>query len=395
MYSVRAFIYRERILLLLLFIVLLNPFYYGYRIAILFFFLVLFQSKKYLTLIDKNVAYLFLFAASYEILAAMRIDAINTTLVSFLPNIFIPALLYLAGKRITSKYSSSDIRIFFLFFIAFSFSIVPIVSILFQIIQDGMSVGNRSMYLLWDKNVDIAATGLGSYFTINMGTFALINIKKKTKLQKRINFGIILLFILSLVCVVRLGNRTQLAIALISFILAFYINFYRQSTLRNILMICFVGIAAYYIYNLFNINSTLLNFYQDRLNDSEYGISSAGGRSERWIGSFNAIFTDPSGWEFARFGYAHNLWLDVARVSGIIPLLIILLFTISSIKIVFRTFRLLKDDLFLRTYIFCTFLSIILVFNVEPVLDGLYLLFLFFCLFVGFLSGIIKRKVDK
>ena len=147
---------------------------------------------------------------------------------------------------------------------------------------------------------------------------------------------------------------------------------------------------TFYLINNFNENADVIKFYADRLNDDEMAVGKAGGRTERWIGGLESIITDPFGWEFSRFGYAHNLWLDVARVAGVIPLTILLFFTVSSIKIWIKSLRILRNDLFLRSYVFIYFISIILLFNVEPIMEGMYLLFLLFCMFIGFLYGMKK-----
>ena len=170
MNNTSIFIKKEFILLMILFIVFINPFFYGYRIAMMFFVFMLFKVKYFLSNVDKNALYLFLFSFSYEILAALRLDALNTSLVPMLPNIFVPSLLYLIGKYISNNYEGDQGRIFFLFFLSTIFSIIPLFSILLQIQENGFMEGTRSLYIIWDKNFEISATGLGSYFALNMAS---------------------------------------------------------------------------------------------------------------------------------------------------------------------------------------------------------------------------------
>lgn len=397
---ITKFIKKEIVLLLLLIIMLINPFFYGYRVAILFVLVLFFQFERTLKLLDKNVLYLFLFGALYHFIATYRTDAINTSLLSFLPDVFLPAVMYLVGKGVSSKYQSADIRTFFLFFIMLFFSIIPIISILEQVMADGF-VGIRALYLIWDKDALISATGLGAYFSINMAAIALLNAPKSNKLQKRISFLVILLFVLSLISVLRLGNRTQLVIAGAAIVLSYILNFKKMSNLSRALQFIIFGVVIGYVVYLFASQSELIYFYEDRLDQTENSIAGAGGRLERWQLALESIVTDPWGWNLSRFGYAHNLWLDVTRVSGIIALLPLVLFTVSSFKLFLKSLKRVKTKKFLSTFIFVFFISIGLMFFVEPIMEGMYLLFFVFCLFVGFLAGVasnngrIKLKLKK
>lgn len=388
---ITKFIVKEKFLLLLIFITFLNPFFYGYRIALLLFSLPFFSPKLFVEKIDKTLFVLFLFSCTYQIIGAFGTD-IDKSLISLLPDLFIPSLMYMSGKYISKNYKYNEIRIFFLLFLAISFSIIPIISILLQILQNGFSQGSRNLSLLWYKNTPIAATGLGGYLALNMGFIWVINEKKTTIFQKRISSCMILLFILSLVCIVRLGDRTELGIAFFSLIFSYTLNIRKSSLLKNLLIILIFVVGYFYIIKLFQQSSILISFYTDRLNSQQAGINTFGGRSSRWGSAFQSILTDPFGWPLSRFGYAHNLWLDVARVSGIIPMLCLIIFTLSSIAILFKSLKYLKRERFLKECILFYYLSIILVFMVEPVMDGLYLQFLLFCLFIGFLSGIERSK---
>ena len=385
--TITKFIKKEAILLILLIIMLINPFYYGYRIAILLVFVLFLKFYHTLKLLDKNVLYLFLFGVFYHLISANRIDSINKSILSILPDVFLPAIIYMVGKVLSTAYKSEVIRIFFLFFIILFFSIVPAYSIIYQIITDGF-VGNRSLYLIWDKNEIISATGLGSYFTLNMAAIALLNSPKISRFQNIISFLVFLLFLISLICVLRLGNRTQLLIGLISIIISFFFNFNRMSTLSKSIQFIIFGSIIGYISYLFVVESELIIIYQDRIGDSEAGEIKLGGRLVKWKLALESILSDPWGWEKSRFGYSHNLWLDVVRVSGIIALIPLVFFSVSSFKLFLKSLTIIKKQNFLRTYIFVFYVSIFSQFFIEPIMEGIYLLFFIFCLFVGFLAGI-------
>lgn len=390
--TITKFIKKEFILLILLIIMLINPFYYGYRVAILFVLVFFFKLDYFFKLLDKNVLYLFLFGALYHLIAANRIDTVDTSIISFLPDIFLPAVMYILGKYVSTKYQSTDVRVFFLFLTLMFFSIIPIISIIEQVFE-GEFLGARSLYLIWDKNELISATGLGAYFSINMGAIALLNAPKVTKLQKKISFLVIVLFVLALICVFRLGNRTQLIIALVAIILSYILNFKRMSNFNKLFQFIFFSFVIGYILYLFASESEIVKLYQDRIGDSEVGELELGGRLQRWGLSLESLLTDPWGWKLSRFGYAHNLWLDVARVSGVITLIPLILFSVSSYKLFLKSIKKLKQEKFLGTFILVFYLSIGLLFFVEPIMEGMYLLFFVFCLFTGLLNGLITNNI--
>jgi hypothetical protein len=374
---------------------LINPFYYGYRVAVLLVFVLFFHLEETLKFLDKNVLYLFLFGALYHFIAANRTDAVDGSIFSFLPDIFLPAVMYILGKYVSTKYQSTDVRVFFLFLTLMFFSIIPIISIIEQVFE-GEFLGARSLSLIWDKNELISATGLGAYFSINMGAIAVLNAPKVTNFQKKISFFVIVLFVLALICVFRLGNRTQLIIALVAIILSYILNFKRMSNFNKLFQFIFFSFVIGYILYLFASESEIVKLYQDRIGDSEVGELELGGRLQRWGLSLESLLTDPWGWKLSRFGYVHNLWLDVARVSGVITLIPLILFSVSSYKLFLKSIKKLKQEKFLGTFILVFYLSIGLVFFVEPIMEGMYLLFFVFCLFVGFLAGIttIKDRIE-
>jgi hypothetical protein len=323
----------------------------------------------------------------------VRYDYVDKGIVAIIPNIFVPSLLYLVGKYVSVNYKNHQIWVFFMFFITFAFSLIPTISLLLQVQENGFIEGTRSMYLIWDQSFEISATGLGSYFALNMASIGLINVKKNTKTERNIVIGIVILFVLSLVCVLRLGSRTQLVLAIVSLLGTFLLNFRQSSFLKNVLFIASLSALTFYLVNNFDENADVMKFYSDRLNNEEAGIGSVGGRTEKWMSALESIISDPFGWELSRFGYAHNLWLDVARVAGVVPFIALVLFTFSSIQTWLKSLKILKNDLFLRSYIFIYFTSIILLFNVEPIMEGMYLLFLLFCMFVGLISGINSKII--
>ena len=131
---------------------------------------------------------------------------------------------------------------------------------------------------------------------------------------------------------------------------------------------CLVGIISFYYSNQF-ATSEIVSEYSDRGGD----LYTLGNRTQYWIYALNNIFTHPFGWGDS-VEYMHNMWLDVAKIAGVLPFVILVIMTINSLISLYRILRIKNSEvpiLFLGLYI-CFFLSLF----VEPIAGGTHL-FLF------------------
>jgi Na+/melibiose symporter-like transporter len=114
---------------------------------------------------------------------------------------------------------------------------------------------------------------------------------------------------------------------------------------------------------------------------------SGSGRINIWLMSIGNVISRPAGWSDSEVLYAHNLWLDVSKVAGILPFLSLCIFTISSIILVYNIIKKSQENHFFNIIILSYFIGFMAVFFVEPIMEGLFPLFLIFCIFIGILSG--------
>jgi hypothetical protein len=118
------------------------------------------------------------------------------------------------------------------------------------------------------------------------------------------------------------------------------------------------------------ISSDILVAYEER----NFDLNTAGQRTTKWIDTFKEIFQHPFGWANIQSSdnyYAHNMWLDIARVTGVFPFLSLLFVSIQALLIQSRLVR-IKKDYFVAVSIglnTCFLLSCF----VEPVYGGLHL----------------------
>ena len=113
------------------------------------------------------------------------------------------------------------------------------------------------------------------------------------------------------------------------------------------------------------LSGDILEAYQYR-NENGYSIESAGGRTELWMMSIENLFLHPMGWK--QESYAHNLWLDMAKIGGWISLFPFIIATVIVLRKLLLLFK-NKCSLFAEG-IFVLNLAVFLAAFIEPVIEG-------------------------
>lgn len=125
--------------------------------------------------------------------------------------------------------------------------------------------------------------------------------------------------------------------------------------------------------------------------DSQNLTVSNDGRWERMGLVFEHILDYPFG--NMPYSEAHNLWLDTARVSGIAPMISMILFTISAVYNALKYYRRKYCNLQLRVWTLLTVCILFLSFMIEPVLEGRPYVFIIFCFIAGINQAMLKFSV--
>ena len=89
--------------------------------------------------------------------------------------------------------------------------------------------------------------------------------------------------------------------------------------------------------------------------------------------------------------YFHNMWLDIGRVAGILPFLVMVAYSVVTD---FRAIKIIHNkeiDIRLRYLILCVYLGFQINFFTEPVLEGLFEFFLNFMAINGMVEAYYYR----
>lgn len=393
MIDIKLFIKQEFIFLLLLLIFFLNLYEKGfYMCFILAFYLITTRFSSFVYSLDKLGVILVLFSLTYTLFYIINTDDRSSIILAYT---IAPITFYGIGKYFSTKYRSYNVYFFLFVFISLGYSILPAVSIFYQVIQNGFT-GERDIRLL-TRVEKSGATLLGSYFTMNMAAIGTIFVRNEKRLVKGIKFISLGAFIISLICVFRIASRTQLIIASTSIVVTVLYLMFKQSFSKNIRLLFMVAIILTVTLVNVSSDSPFLNVLNQR-NNSEESLMGANGRADLWAESLKNLTTKPFGWKMGGYAsyiseYSHNLWLDVDRVAGIIPFIFLSLFTLLCIALIIKTLKIAPLQLYFNITVLVWFIGFMAVFFVEPVIEGIFALFLIFCLFIGILSGFVKADL--
>lgn len=368
----------------LLVMYLIDPFYYGFVFGYLIFIYFFLSGDVLKSLLDTDVLLLTLFSTVYAIFYSF--DPIRGSQFIFIYLLF-PPTFYLLGKHICKKIDNIKESYKFLIIISIIYSIVALVSIHLNIIQNGFVQINRDVSMIW-SNEPVTATGMAAYLFANMCIPALLVFNFKKELLRE-NIILIIVYILSLMAVLRLGSRTQIGISLLTLFISILFSISKQNVVKKVISIITIVSLTFISFTYLTINkkSDFLSAYADRMDSKKYGASTAGGRTERWTKSLDNLIDKPLGWEISDFGYSHNLWLDVARSGTVIAFIILVLFSLRSLLNTKNSIS-NKHISFLpyKKIVMVLSLAFYLQFFVEPILEGSLQLFIFFCFFQGLIN---------
>ena len=233
------------------------------------------------------------------------------------------------------------------------------------------------------------ATGSGVLITILFSLVVFVFVLEESKIIKIVTG---LLAIISLLYAFMLGNRTQIIILIVVNIVVFVLYFHELAELRGklkyicILTIIIMGGAYIVVTNKFGIqdvfwSSNLAGRFLDTATESSDSY-----RLSRYSLGLRNLLDHPLG-GLASERYYHNMWLDIGRISGVIPFAIMVLYTIITNRHMLKIFNSKANPVFLRYLLLAVYLGVQLNFFVEPILEGVNEFFLCFCLINGMVEG--------
>ena len=258
-----------------------------------------------------------------------------------------------------------------------------------------VNIGNNRYRLIdfWTGTYR-AATGSGALNTLPISV-APYAVKFEKRLPVKIMF--LALFFATIQYMFMLGTRTQFAILLLIVILAALQFAYSEQGIAGVLkcigIMAVISLIAFLLYhfNVLSIRDYILSTnlaarYQRRAsleNADSFRFQSF------WIG-LRELIQYPMGGRASQV-YRHNMWLDVGRVSGIIPFCLLLVYSIknfANVTVIWKNTKILPS---LRYLLLFLYIGAYVNCFVEPIWEGALNFFLALCVVDGMVSAMMRR----
>lgn len=343
--------------------------------------IIIFGRRYYDKLIDINLIAIILFFVSY--FAFSFVDSeIKTGAPPAL--LIMPPVMYICGKWLAFRSRNSSELVTSYLFIGLALSFITFLAIWSNFIGAGFEQGSRSINIS-EQGEEISATILGGMLIILVSFGGVVFGKSQDfGLMRRII--VILFFVLSLLAAVRLGSRTLLFVGGLCLFVGFIYSSRTHSVMKSSMVAIFFFAVGYFLLDWLSKTIEVDFYFRDRMDSVDYGAITAGGRLDLWLGSIGKILFNPFGWSFNEFGYAHNLWLDAARNGGWVSFLLLIVVTGLFLLSLTNAIIASKGDSLFTTFVLCMSTGFMLLFMVEPILDGYLYVFSAFFVFFGVIS---------
>jgi len=323
---------------------------------------------------DNQTILLCFFSFFYSSIIFLNDDVVS--FVNIISYLVCPVAFYRLGLYFTRQAKTKQ-KYLVLWMILISAYILPLA---YQTINSIREVGLINIFrTLGGEGEDNAlnATLYGLHASIGLAGISVLFCKLSDIRWQKIILSICT--ILSLLTVIHLVNRTGLVVLIACLcICIFYSKRNKPKSLLGYIAIIAIFVIVAIASGVINEDIVEAYMYREERSD-ETGTTDAGGRVSLWANALDHLFTHPLGFPKERF--AHNLWLDVARVSGLLPFFMFMIASIKNYIYLYRIYR--RDEYEITPFILGLNVVMFLSSFVEPVMEGSVL---YFCLFM-FLWG--------
>lgn len=291
------------------------------------------------------------------------IGSVSAAIAYFIPSIF----FYCYGRYIVDILDSKEQIFIVIVAVIVLYSCELYMSAIESVIATGSIVNtSRLFYIDGEETRKLTATLVGLGVSLGFIGLPMAILYKDKKIIRGI---FVIVFLLSLVTTIHLVNRTGLVICVLTLVIT--LLYYYRTNIRQLLVALILSLAVYVLLQKLGIiNQEVLDAYAAR---NEADVLTGGGRTERWGYALRQLFLAPFGWA-ENSGktdmFVHNMWLDIAKLTGIIPFILLCLCSLSSFNVLGKLLRIKRDIIvaMLLSLNVCFFCSCF----VEPLYGGLH-----------------------
>lgn len=215
----------------------------------------------------------------------------------------------------------------------------------------------------------------------------------------------IIFLILAILYISIIGSRTPLAIAIIVFLANLIIDGIYNKRIRKTMKIFGIVVIVIMI-AIVTINSN--EYIRESIKESniikrfldEATIESDLSRLKSQILGIGLVIEHPMGTDetIEDLKYVHNMWLDVGKEVGILPCILLIIYTINTIKSLICIIKGNNVSHGYKILIGSLYMGININFLLEPIIQGIPFLFVIFIIINGLIDSqcdLYKRKIEN
>lgn len=385
----------DKFLQILLFLFAIGFMLQGTNIILLFFLILILLDGGKLRFSNGMATFFLLtgFAASYILM--MMLYGKRGLLV-----IGCPVAFYI-GLRLKDKTEAGARKVILL--LSFGMASHVLLNFAYELVRFGTATFTSARhYDVWSQGVS-TATGIMVNGTMLAGLlFYFLYIENRTKIKMA---GLISLLILTIYDFI-LGGRTYLVLLALSMVVGLLLNImnygFNSKSFKMIGKILLItGITAlalwlFYTWNQQEIDQIFKNsyFYHRFFREGADQVLFDTPRTSRKVIFILNMLNFPFGGNHLASlvgGRAHELWLDTYDEVGILPYVLLIIYTMASVVRLLKVLRSKSFDNEFKVLVGTVEAIILAQFFVEPVLSGAPILLGSYCLIDGVLTGVLRQ----
>lgn len=261
------------------------------------------------------------------------------------------------------------------------------------------AMGLRNSSDFWTGEVSLS-TGQAAKMTPFLSCiFVLLFYNKNNKLK----LLSILMFLSLIIYNFSLGGRSVIVITILSVLITLFLAIKKEHSFRItrklvpiIGLIAFVGIYAYSS-NIFNVQELFEeSSFNQRFNTVGGQDIQDDNRMARKVLYIENLFKYPFGGQHLCFdekiGHAHDLWLDCFDMVGLIPFILICLYSVKSMSRAFKYYKLPNMEPYNGVAVLSFFIIMNIQFFLEPIIEGSPKLLILCCFVDGQIFKYLKNN---
>lgn len=312
-------------------------------------------------------------------------------------------MAYYLGRRVNVKEAETNFRKLYLL-LAFSMAMHVVLNFLYEYSRFGSSIYTTGVhYDIWSGHIS-TATGIMINATLLASILYYLCFLEKRMIIRCI--GIAMIIFLGIYNIM-MGERSYFFLLVIAFVAGIVLNMLTSGLTTDIFKT--ISKIVFFIAIAYIIVLLIFRFYGDEINsffDSSYfyhrffseNSSSGMFESSRWERKaryFSMMFDYPLGGGNMREiigGSSHELWLDVLDYGGIPSYILIVLYSLVSIRRAFMAFKNKRLETETRLMILVGMVAINAQFFVEPIIAGAPVLLMSYCMLDGSIQTLLERE---